>query len=273
MIRIFVGCSANGEDAEAAAMLEYSLRKYASDRLEINWMKLSRDPSSPWYSNPAKREGWNTVGWATPFSAFRWAIPHVCGYQGKGIYMDVDMVALDDIAKLNSQPIPPGKAILGKSNGNSFHHCVMVFDCAAIKPMLPSFDQLRTREGMYRNVRNNVTSVMAPFKNNWNCHDGEKYATLTDPDIKVLHFTKVETQPHLKWALPRLKNSGRMHWNAHTLKSQTSALPHARADVQPYVDKLWEEAQAAGYKVEDYEPAEHERFGNYNAVRGGQRAA
>ena len=35
MIRIFVGCSANGEDAEAQAMLEYTLRRYASADLEI----------------------------------------------------------------------------------------------------------------------------------------------------------------------------------------------------------------------------------------------
>ena len=32
--------SANGEDAEAQAMLEYTLRWYASEPLEITWMKL-----------------------------------------------------------------------------------------------------------------------------------------------------------------------------------------------------------------------------------------
>ena len=34
-IRIFIGCSANGEDAEMAAMLEYTLRHYASEPLGI----------------------------------------------------------------------------------------------------------------------------------------------------------------------------------------------------------------------------------------------
>ena len=51
--------------------------------------------------------------WATPFSVFRWAIPHVCNFEGKAIYMDVDMIARDDIAKLWNQQIP--KRYCGKT--------------------------------------------------------------------------------------------------------------------------------------------------------------
>ena len=268
-IRIFVGCSANGEDAEAQGMLEYTLKRHATQPLEINWMKLTRDPSSPWYSNPSKGEGWNTTGWATPFSAFRWAIPHVCNYEGKAIYMDVDMIALDDINNLWEQQHPAGKAVLAKDEK---HTCVMLFDNAQSKSVLPPFEQLRRTEGLYRKVRNNFGLATAKFKNNWNCLDGEHYKTLNDPDVKVIHFTKVETQPHLKWALPRLKAAGQQHWNAHTLRSDKPQ-PHARKDVQPLVDQLWQEAQAAGYTVDKYLPTKEERFGQYNAVRGGQRAA
>ena len=130
-IRIFVGCSANGEDAEAQAMLEYTLRHYATEPVEINWMMLSRDPASPWYSDPKKNAGWNTIMWATPFSVFRWAIPHVCNFEGKAIYMDVDMIARTDIAKLWNQEIP--KAILWKDEKNS---CVMLMDCAKLKKVI-----------------------------------------------------------------------------------------------------------------------------------------
>jgi hypothetical protein len=267
MIRIFVGCSANGEDAEAQAMLEYTLRKYASRPIEINWMKLTRDKTSPWYANFAAGEGWNTRGWATPFSAFRWAIPHVCNFEGKAIYVDVDMIARDDIAKLDDQPHPDGKAILAKNQNT---HCVMLFDCARAKQYIPPFDQLRRTEGLYRQVRRNIGGAIAPFEGNWNCLDGESYKTLLDPDIKIIHFTKVETQPHLKWALPRLKASGMKHWNAHTLKSDREQ-PHARSDVAPLVDNLWKLTQAAGYTAEKYLGGE--KFGNYDAVRGGQRAA
>jgi hypothetical protein len=262
-VRVFVGCSANGEDAEAQAMLEYTLRHYASEPVDIHWMMLSRDPQSFWYSNPTNNLGWNTKGWATPFSAFRWGIPHVCGYEGKAIYMDVDQIARDDIAKLWTQAIPDGKALLAKNEKLS---CVMLFDCARMKAVLPDFEVLRRTEGMYRNVRNSVGKVAAKFAGNWNCLDGEGYATLSDPDIKIIHFTKVETQPHLKWALPRLRAAGQQHWNR-----QAQALPHARPDVQPLVDHLWKQAQEAGYTADKYLPAQP--FGRYDAVRGGAKAA
>lgn len=262
-IRIFVGCSANGEDAEAQAMLEYTIRRYASLPIELNWMMLSHDPASPWYSNPTKRDGWNTVGWATPFSAFRWGIPHVCNFEGRAIYMDVDMVLRADIAELWNQDIPDHKVLLAKDEK---HSCVMLFDCQKIKPILPEFERLRRTEGMYRNVRNNIGTHAARFSGNWNCLDGEKYKTLADPDIKLIHFTRVDTQPHLKWALPRLHAQGMQHWNR-----QAKEVPHPRSDVQPFVDWLWKETQAAGYNVKRYIP--ETMFGNYNAVRGGARAA
>jgi hypothetical protein len=262
-VRIFVGCSANGEDAEAQAMLEYTVRHYASVPVDINWMMLSRDPASPWYSDPSKGAGWNTKGWATPFSAFRWGIPHVCNYEGKAIYMDVDQIARDDIAKLWTQAIPDSKALLAKDEK---HSCVMLFDCARMQPVLPNFEVLRRTEGMYRNVRSTVGKVAARFAGNWNCLDGESYKVLHDPDIKIIHFTKVETQPHLKWALPRLRDAGQQHWNR-----QAQPMPHARPDVQPLVDHLWKQAQEAGYTAERYLPAQP--FGRYDAVRGGAKAA
>jgi len=262
-VRIFVGCSANGEDAEAAAMLEYTLRHYATDDIELHWMTLSQDPTSPWYSNPRKNEGWVTRGWATPFSAFRWAVPHVCHFKGRAIYMDVDMIARDDIVKLWLQDIPANKAVLAK---DANHSCVMLFDCEKIKPHLPSFEALRRTELLYRKARDVLPKMGAWFAGNWNCLDGENYKTLADPDIKNIHFTKVETQPHLKWALPRLKASGQQHWNR-----QSEPQPHARGDVAPLVDYIWGKAQSAGYTVRNYIPAQP--FGRYDAVRGGARAA
>lgn len=269
MIRLFVGCSANGEDAEAQALLEYTLRKHhPADDIELNWMMLSNDKQSPWYSNPAKQEGWNTKGWATPFSAFRWAIPHVCNYNGKAIYTDVDKVFMADIAELWNQPIPLNKVALVK---DEVHSCVILWDCERAKRVLPNFDTLRRTEGYYRNIRKGFNANAARFEGNWNCLDGESYASLNDPHIKIIHFTKVETQPHLKWALPRLRAKGKEHWNKWTLKA-TEPQKHARPDVQPLVDGLWAEAQAAGYTAERYE-ALASNFGSYDAVRGGARAA
>ena len=176
MIKLFVGCSANGEDAEAQALLEYTLRKHhPTNDIELTWMMLSKDVSSPWYSNPARQEGWNTKGWATPFSAFRWAIPHVCNFEGRAIYTDVDKVFMADIFDLWNQQIPPGKCLLMKDDK---HSCVILYDCAAAKKYIPAFETLRRTEGMYRNVRRTIGGAAANFTGNWNCLDGENYPTL-----------------------------------------------------------------------------------------------
>ena len=270
MIRIFIGCSANGEDAEAQGMLEYTLRHYATEDLDLHWMKLSREPASPWFSNPKQGLGWNTTGWATPFSAFRWAIPYVCKFEGKAIYMDVDQIARADIKQLNDQTIPDGKAILAK---NTTTHCCMLIDCEAFGRLtknLPSWQQLTRQAGLYRSVRATASAVTAPFEGNWNCLDGEQYKTLTDPDIKVIHFTKVETQPHLRWALMRLHAEKRKHWGEY---ARPIGLQHARPDVAPLVENLWKKAVQAGYGVERYLPKDAEMFGAYDQVRGGARAA
>jgi hypothetical protein len=259
-VRIFVGCSANGEDAEAQAMLEYTIKHYTTSPVEMNWMMLSNDPASPWYSNPQRGEGWNTRGWATPFSAFRWWIPYVCNFKGKAIYMDVDQIARAPMTQLWDQTIPDGKAILAK-NEKTF--CVMLIDCERLAKKFPPFEQLRRVEGFYRQVRNMAAPLVAKFEGNWNCLDGENYKTLWDNDIKVIHFTKVETQPHFKYALPRLKTEGKQHWNR-----QAKILPHMRPDVEPLVDRLWKEAQAAGYTVDRY-LKDLQPYGSYDAVRGG----
>src|SRR5215207_9690112 len=128
MIRVFVGCAANHEDIESQAVLEWSIRKHASEPVSITWMQLSRDPASPW-------SGWNTSQWVTPFSGFRWAIPAVCGYEGKAIYCDSDVIFMADIARLWDQEFESGKAVMAKG-GNSWRLCVSLWDCAEMQAHL-----------------------------------------------------------------------------------------------------------------------------------------
>jgi len=268
MIRLFVGCSANGEDLEAQGMLEYTVRHYTKDEIELNWMKLSRDTASPWFSHGGK--GWNTQGWATPFSAFRWAIPYVCKFEGKAIYMDVDQIVRADLKQLWDQTILDGKAILAK---NASTHCCMLIDCERFRKLikdLPDWEQLRRIAGMYKQVRARVSPVTAQFSGNWNCLDGETYPTLMHPDIKLIHFTRVETQPHLRWALPRLHAEKRKHWGEY---ARQIGLPHNRSDVAPLVETLWKKTQEAGYGIERYALKPDEMFGAYDSVRAGPKAA
>lgn len=253
-IRIFVGTPANSEDLECQAVLEFSLRKHATQPLDITWMMLSRDPQSFWYSNPKTRKGWNTQSWATPFSALRWGIPAACNYEGRAIYMDSDMIALADISELWSQPIPGGKALLAKG-GKTVVSCVMLMDCARMKAVLPSLAELKGVVGAYRHARGAIAHAAADYAGNWNCRDGEHYPSIYNSEVKVLHYTSIPTQPNHRHARARLKAEGKPHWFAGP------DLPHPRREVIELFDKTLAEAIAAGRGPETFRVSPE--FGEY----------
>ena len=241
-VRIFVGCAANHEDAESQAVLEWSLRKRATLPIEITWMRLSHDTTSPFC-------GWRTDDWATPFSGFRWAVPALCGFAGKGIYMDSDVILQADIAELWTQELAPTKVVLAKGKTASWRYCVSLFDCERAKRWLPSLEQLRTDPASHRSCirvfRNNPNIVQA-FSGNWNCLDGEDYESLDDPDIKLIHYSAMRTQPQLARATARLARDGREHWFDGTPER------HWREDLIALFDGLLAEAEANGHGVDSY---------------------
>lgn len=241
-IRIFVGCAANNEDLESQAVLHYTLEKFASKPVQIEWMQQSKDPASFW-------SGWNTAGWVTPFSGFRWGIPARCGFEGRGIYMDSDMMVRDDIAKLWDAPLNPAAAIISK--GTNKRYCVMLMDNAKLKAHAPPIETLKRQPGAFRSFRDrmsNTTGLVQPFGalGNWNCCDGESYKTLDHPDIKCIHYTAIDTQPQLRHALPRLQKAGQQHW----FKGRPR--PHWRKDIPELFDRLLNEAIIAGYEPRKY---------------------
>lgn len=140
--RIFVGCDPNDCDLEQMMVLEYSLRKHASIPIHIQWMRLSRDPNSFWYTN-GEGEGWSTEHWATPFSALRWSIPAFCNFQGRAFYTDADVLYLSDIADIWYYPMSEGKVILAAGTGEELRLGEILWDCEAAESILPSVEELR----------------------------------------------------------------------------------------------------------------------------------
>jgi hypothetical protein len=256
MIRIFVGTPANNEDAESQAVLEYSIRKHASEPVEITWMKLSKNPQSFWYSSAVKREGWLTQGWATPFSGFRWGIPAYCGFQGRAIYLDVDMIVMSDIAELWHTEFKNGAFCMAK-NPETF--CTTLWDCERARSILPPINRIKREYALYAHLRRkfNPDQVQGFTNGNWNCLDGENYGSVREPDVKIVHCTSIPTQPQLKYAVQRLQTKGQQHWSSHKYRPR----PHWRKDIIELFDTLLEEAKAAGYTPEKYESAEI--FGKY----------
>lgn len=240
MIKIYVGTSPHGLDAESQMVLDYSIRKHTTSEVEITWMKTNSDPNSKFF-------GWINKNWGTPFSGYRWAIPELCDFKGKAIYMDSDVLVLSDLKLLWDQDFEQNKAIIAKGISDPNRYCVSLWNNEYAKNFLPSIKDMRIDKFIHEKMIEFFSTnqeIVQPFNGNWNCVDGEG---LPIDQIDIVHFSDMSTQPHLmKYTLPRLKSEGKSHW------SRFNPVPHPRQDLQRTFDKYYQEALEAGYRVENY---------------------
>lgn len=239
MIRVFVGTSC-GEDLESQAVLEHTIRKYASKPVEITWMQQSR--TSFW-------SGWNTNGWRTPFTGFRWGVAAAAGYRGKAIYCDSDFIFRADIAELYEQRTPGSAFALVRSPDGKVRTDCMLINCGKAKRVLPPIDEIRAMTDQNGKLWRQVQAAggFAAFDGDWNCIDLQGYNRADDAAIRAIHYSRMEWQPHLlKYAIPRLEAEGRHHWY------DGEVIPHPRPDLQALFDLQLAEAIAAGFPPERY---------------------
>lgn len=238
-IRLFIGAAANSEDLESQMVAEYSARHHCSLDLEITWMQqAAKGPYA----------GWKCGSGRTPFTHFRWSLPAMCQFQGRAIYTDVDFIFRADLAELWTQPIPGvflakvGKKGLSKT-------CCMLFDCARAKghvPDLPTLRSLPDPQGWMMKYFREHPDLTSPYEGDWNAIDIKGYDDIHDPRIKAIHYSRIEHQMSLKYAVPRLKSEGKSHWYTGPIG------PHPRPDLIDLFDKLYNEAIASGYTLEQY---------------------
>ena len=245
-IKIFVGCDPNNCDLEQMMVLDYSIKKHATQPYEIHWMQLSKDPNSFWYSDPEKKKGWNTQTWVTPFSGFRWGIPAFCNYEGRAIYMDGDVIVLSDIAKLWNHPFNRNSIAVAKGKPLINRLCVALWDCNKAKKILPAIDEIKNdpaAHGRLMKLIQKKPKLITPFNDSFNCLDGED---LPISDIRILHYTDIDTQFSHKYSIPRLQSEGTAHWFDGEVNT------HWRQDLVQLFDQYYQEALDAGYSLEDY---------------------
>ena len=225
-IRLFIGTSANGEDAKIEMAYEYSLRKNTDRDIEIVWMRQTNDTESYWH-------GWEDKRWSTPFSGYRWGIPEYCNFEGRAIYTDCDMINLRDIGELFDMAIADDKWMLAR-DGKRFggkEFCVILFDNAKFKGNMPPVNEWKKVDSAHHQfmqlfIQNNLVGDLDP---RWNSHDGD-----AEP-IYHLHYTHMPTQP---W---------KPAWFTGTPEE------HPRQDLVELYHNTYEEALANGYKLEDYQ--------------------
>lgn len=114
MIRVFIGSHKRFERVEP--VIEYSIRKHASEPVEINFMR-------PEYY------GCEDSG-CTGFSEMRWQISRICNHEGYAIYLDVDMVLMADIKDLWDLKAPYETRLMYDGSSE-----VMVIDCKKTKAL------------------------------------------------------------------------------------------------------------------------------------------
>ena len=193
MIRIFIGTSET-EDRFIEQILVYSLYKHTSQPLDITFLRPSMFPD------------WNTQGWGTPFTCFRYAIPAMCQYRGKAIYFDVDQMNLKDVALLWNTDLK-GKAfgmVWDGLNHNGMQYedteyargwysdSVMLIDCEKAEQHLAPNAEIAKSENVYKYefMRNagapesRENDVIHPISSKWNSFDG--FIT-DDPTLDVTH--------------------------------------------------------------------------------------
>lgn len=241
-IRLFVGADGTNCDLESQAVLEWSVRKHTTAAVEIVWMQQAkRGPYA----------GWHCASGRTPFSHFRWSIPAMCGYEGRAIYTDSDFIFTADIAELFYQPM--GGAVLLARKSSKPHGkvktCCVLFDCAAAKGHiadLPALKLMADPQGHYSKYFQQHDDLVGRPEGDWNAIDAGGYASLDDPRIKAIHYSRMSTQPQLRHAAARLAREGRLHWYT----GETA--PHPVPALQALFDTLLAEAEAEGYGVERY---------------------
>lgn len=153
-----------------------SLRHFASEPVDIRLLDPAAMPPSP---NGAR----------TQFSFFRFLVPHLMGFQGRALYVDQDVIFMDDVAKLFAEaPAHDDWAVACvKHRYKSIVKCpnwasVMLLNCANLTQWtLGSY--LHESRDWFHEFQSVPAAMIAPLHPRWNRLD---YLT---GDDGILHLT------------------------------------------------------------------------------------
>jgi len=189
-VKIFVG--AHETELLAFKVLEHSVKRHTALAVEMRTVDNALAPSPT-----------DTRFLAyTNFSYGRFAIPKLMGYQGRAVYMDSDMLVFKDIAELWNTPFDGAKILVEKtseaSKGKGRLTAVMLMNCHALdwhpEQIIArlgndyDYEQLMS---IYPLLAEGDLQDRLPL--GWNSLDEVTEHT------RLLHFTKIKTQP---WVYP-----------------------------------------------------------------------
>ena len=133
----------------------------------------------------------------TQFSFQRFLIPKLCGYQGRAVYLDSDMLVFGDPLDLWQHDFRGGVASPPEdSRGAQF--AVMLIDCERARwDIVDLIARMDANKLDYRGLMDmRFERVSASLSQKWNCLDW------MDDSTKLLHFTDMTKQPWVRKCHP-----------------------------------------------------------------------
>ena len=207
-LRVCIGTEPRTEIARK--VLAFSIRKHLRSDRDVEILPLT---GGDWSGTGPLRQ-------FTGFSLLRWSVPERCAYRGRAIYLDADQLCLGDLAELWDATVDAPSCVsctwrdyrprlrffpLLRTRRRLPETSVMVLDCARARDELWSVERI---ERLLRDAPTaaNYDRVMhasylepppTPIDSRWNVMDagGTPAASLLDPGARLLHFTRVSTQP------------------------------------------------------------------------------
>jgi hypothetical protein len=190
-IRIFVGGCA--EHWLPTKVLEYSILRRTHRQFEFG--RLWDCPlECPIPIDPDNRP-------ATSFSLQRFLIPELCNFEGKGIYLDSDMIVWGDISELWETPFQNGTKVLAPPGWQS---AVMLWDCTYQVKVAELVTEMDSGKRTYSQLMKlkGLEGVSRTIDPNWNCMDRPDLKGMISPGSRLLHYTDMKHQPWLKAGHP-----------------------------------------------------------------------
>lgn len=190
-VRVFVGTDA--AQMAGVKVLEYSIKKHAGISVTVEAID---DADIPVPVDPHNRS-------RTGFSFSRFKIPSLCNYQGRGIYLDADMLVFTDITRLWTTDMQGNHVISSAQEGEDGRipqYSVMLLDNTAldwdVKAIVAGLDnqQYNYAELMQKLCIVPPDKVDALLPEAWNSL--EKYVP---GETCLIHYTDMPTQP---WVSP-----------------------------------------------------------------------
>lgn len=118
----------------------------------------------------------------TPFTFTRFLVPWLCDYEGWALFLDLDMLVLDDISKLFDMADEQHQVLVSKNPKRFEWASAMLFNCPKCRILTPEYVQ--TAKGLHTIEWAESVGDMPPEWNHLVGYDASR------EDAKLIHYTQ-----------------------------------------------------------------------------------